>query len=278
MNLLSDLNHALTYIEDHLTDELRTEDIAAAAYMSPFHFQKMFSALCGMTLGEYIRGRRLTLAAQALSSGELRVIDAAMRCGYDSPDSFARAFTRFHGISPSQAKERGARLNAIAPLRICVSLEGGSKMEYRIVEKPAFTIMGVSRKMQGETSYQDIPAFWQDYMKLEDKAVWGAFGACIHGEENGTFDYMIADLYTPWEDIPEGHTTHTFPAGTWAIFPCRGELPRALQEVNTRIWKEWLPSLTSYKLGGMYNLEMYAPPAEKPENTYSEIWVPLVKA
>lgn len=160
-NWAEGIGSAIRYIEDNLAGELDIADIAAQAYVSAFHFQRIFSVLCGMTVGEYIRARRLTLAAQELSRGDIRVIDAAVKYGYDSPDSFARAFTRFHGITPSAAKEKGAALKSYAPLKIRLTLEGGSMMDYRIVEKAQFTVMGVSRKFSSETSYQEIPKFWR---------------------------------------------------------------------------------------------------------------------
>lgn len=271
MKWIDCLQAALDFIEANLTGELRTEEIAARAYVSGFHFQRIFSATCGVTLGEYIRRRRLTLAGEELSRGEAKVIDVAVKYGYDSPDSFARAFTKFHGVSPSAAKEKGARLNAFAPLKIRFILEGGTMLEYKIVEKAAFTVMGVSRRFRGETAYRDIPEFWSEHMNgpLAEK-IRGMFGVCLDNEPD-SFEYMAADNYLPWLDIPEGCVTHTLPAGTWAVFPCRGELPEALQSVNTRIWKEWLPSCREYRLGGNYNVEFYAAP------DYSEIWVPVEK-
>lgn len=277
MNSLSEgIENALSYIEDNLAGELKTEDIAAQAYLSPFYFQKLFHVLCGITLGEYIRNRRLACAAQELSSRDTKVIDIALKYGYESPDSFAKAFTKFHGITPSAAKEKGAGIKSYAPLRIKLSLEGGKMLEYKIVEKAAFTAVGAAKNFNSDTSYAEIPKFWQEFMSGDRKGICGAFGICLD-VDGKNFTYLIADLYQPWNDIPEGCTTKTFEGGLWAVFPCRGALPNALQSVNTQIWSEWLPSLKGYKLGGNYDIEVYAPPAEKPEDTYSEIWIPLVK-
>lgn len=277
MNWMEGLQSALDYIEAHLTDELSAEDVAAQAYLSVFYFQRIFSALCGITLGEYIRSRRLTQAAQELTCGDVKVIDVALRYGYDSPDSFARAFTRFHGVSPSAAKEKGVRLNAFAPMKLRLIMEGGTMLEYRIEEKAAFTLMGVRKEICADVCYEDIPAFWDEHLAgpLCNEVI-GTFGLCTHDNPD-RLEYWIGDLYTPWEPVPEGCGTFTLPACTWAVFPCRGKLPEALQSVNTRIWQEWLPACREYKLGGSYNIEMYAPPAEKPENTYSEIWIPVVR-
>lgn len=271
------IQDALEYIEGNLDGELCIEDIAAKAYVSPFHFQRIFGALCGVTVGEYIRRRRLTLAAEELAAGDIAVIDLAVKYGYDSRDSFTRAFTRFHGISPSAAKEKGAALRSFAPLRIKLTMEGGNMTEYRIVEKAEFTVMGVSRRFNSDTSYTEIPKFWEEHYRTGGgEKVCGMFGVCLDCDGKD-FEYMIADNYNPCKDIPEGCVTRTIPAGTWAVFPCRGALPNNLQNLNTQIWSDWLPNCKEYELAGNYDIEMYTPPAEKPEDTYSEIWVPVKK-
>lgn len=136
MNSLSDgIRNAIAYIEANLTEPVRIEDIAAKAYVSPYYFQRMFHALCGIPVGEYIRCRRLSAAAQELSHSDARVLDIALKYGYESQDSFSRAFQRFHGVSPPAAKECGVHLKAFAPLQIKITLEGGSVMKYKIVEK-----------------------------------------------------------------------------------------------------------------------------------------------
>lgn len=272
------ITNAIAYIEENLTEDIDINKVAEKAYVSSFYFQKIFNVLCGFTVGEYIRNRRLTLAAQELSSTDIKVIDAALKYGYDSPDSFTKAFTKFHGLSPSATREQGSRMNSFAPLKIKLTLEGGTMLEYKIVEKSQFTVMGRSRRFNTETSYEEIPKFWQEHMESgEAKVVCGMYGICMDGDGKN-FDYIIADNYIPWNEIPAGYETKVIPAGTWAIFPCRGALPKALQDVNTKIWSEWLPSCKAYKLSGNYNIEMYAPPCENPADTYSEIWVPVEKA
>ncbi len=272
------LADAIAYIEENLTEDIDINEVAEKAYVSSFYFQKIFNVLCGFTVGEYIRNRRLTLAAQELCSTDSKVIDVALKYGYDSPDSFARAFTRFHGVNPSVAKEKGSKLKSFAPLKIKLTLEGGTMLEYKIVEKAQFTVMGKSRKFNTETSYEEIPKFWQEHMESSDsEVICGMYGICIDSDGKN-FDYLIADNYIPWNEIPEGYETRVIPAGTWAVFSCRGALPKALQDVNTIIWSEWLPSCKAYKLAGNYNIEMYTPPCENPEENYSEIWVPVEKA
>lgn len=157
--MIEGISEGIKYIEEHLTEELDIAEVAKQAYVSSFYFQKIFHVLCGFTVSEYIRNRRLTLAAQELSSTDALVIDVAMKYGYDSPDSFSRAFTRFHGITPSAARGKGMVLNSVAPLKIKISLEGGTMLEYKVVKKEQFTVMGRGRKFNSDTSYEEIPKF-----------------------------------------------------------------------------------------------------------------------
>ena len=273
------LQEAIDFIEAHLTDELDIREIAARAYLSPYYFQRVFHALCSVSVAEYVRNRRMTLAAEALAAGDARVIDVALAYGYDSPDSFARAFQRFHGVSPSAALRGGVSLRTCAPLKLNLSREGGSMLEYRIETKPQFAVVGVSRMFNPETSYREIPVFWQEVMHRADVPVCGTFGVCLdENGQDGEFEYTIADLYRPQCDVPEACRIRVIPANTWAIFPCRGALPDALQSVNTRIWSEWLPGSKTWKMAGSYNLEVYTPMTERPEDTYTEIWVPVERA
>ena len=265
---------SIDFIERNLTDELDIEVIAAKAALSPFYYQRIFGALCGVTVGEYIRARRMTLAAQELSRKDMKVIDVAVKYGYDSPDSFTKAFQKFHGITPSQARESGASLRSFAPLHIKITMEGGTMLDYRIVEKAPFTIVGVKRPFNSETSYQEIPKFWDEWLAQgEDRSIKGTFGVCLdmRGKD---FDYWIADLYFPWEDIPKGCETRVIPGSYWAQFPCKMS---NLQDVNTKIWSEWLPALQGYKLMGEYDIEVYLPPEEGSEEMSVYIWVPLKK-
>lgn len=270
------IQNALRYIEEHLTDELEIGLIAKQAYVSPFYFQRVFAALCGMSVGEYIRKRRLSMAGEELVESKIRIIDIAAKYGYDSPDSFTRAFQRFHGISPSRARKNGASLRSFPPLNFNVILESGKMLEYKIVKKPPFTLVGVSRMFCSDTSYQEIPEFWDEVMGEEHCPLMGMYGVCIDSGEDGKhFEYLIADNYIPWEEIPENLVVKVIPESTWAVFPCRGALPEALQDVNTRIWSDWLPNSKSYRLAMNMNIESYSPPAEDPEVGYSEIWLPV---
>ncbi len=268
---------SIDFIEANLNEDLKVEEIATKAGLSPFYYQRFFGTLCGITVGEYIRGRRMTLAAQELSTSSEKVIDISLKYGYESPDSFAKAFQRFHGISPNKAREDGAPLRSLAPLHIKITMEGGNMLDYQITEKQPFTVMGIKKRINVENNYQEVPEFWSEWFS-DKHGLCGMYGFCTDMDIDGShFDYWIADNYIPWEDIPEGCEALQIPGGIWAQFTCRGPLPESLQSVNTKIYSEWLPNLKGYRLAGNYSLEVYAPPAEKPEDTLSYIWIPLVR-
>ena len=140
MDWISGLQRALDYVEEHITEPIDFEETAKSAYSSSFHFQRVFSAICGYSLGDYIRFRRLSLAGSELASTNKKVIDVALKYGYDSPESFSRAFTRFHGVTPSAAK-KGANLKSFSKLSVKLILHGGTTMDYRIENKGAFDVI-----------------------------------------------------------------------------------------------------------------------------------------
>ncbi len=149
MDWVTGIGRAIAYMEEHLADEVDFAEAAARSYSSPSHFARVFSILSGYTLGEYVRMRRLTLAGAELAHGDARVIDIALKYGYDSPDSFAKAFRAFHGIAPSEARRSGAPLKSFSPLSLKLSLEGGHIMDYRIEEKKPFRMLGYRRRFTG---------------------------------------------------------------------------------------------------------------------------------
>lgn len=284
MEWMESISKAVEYMEDNITDNISAEDVADFIHISPFYFQKGFSMLCGFTIAEYLRNRRLALAGNELASGDAKVIDAAIKYGYDSPDSFAKAFSRFHGITPSMVRKEGVMLKSFAPLKIKISLEGGYLMDYRIVKKGEFTVIGASKQFNYEGAKQDIPQFWKEhYEKGNGKFVCGMFG--INMDEkmgNEDFEYLLADVYNPVMDIPEGFITKTIPSFDWAVFPCKGAMPNSLQDVNTKIFSEWLPALKDYEFAAGYCIEMYDEPSKytkgtQDENYYCEIWIPVKK-
>lgn len=284
MGWMEIVGSAIQYIEAHITDDLSAETVAKQVSVSPFYFQKGFSMLCGFTLGEYIRSRRLALAGNDLAAGKEKVIDVALKYGYDSPDSFTRAFTRFHGVTPAQARREGVMLKSFAPLKIRFSLEGGYIMDYRIEKKEAFTVLAHAKRFPYEGAKENIPNFWREHHTgpLAGK-VMGTFGLNIDAEmAMDSFEYLIADPCEADAPVPDGLVKRTVPALTWAVFPCRGPMPEALQDVDSKIYTEWLPALGDYEFAAGYCAEYYDNPANYPngtgdENYYCEIWVPIRK-
>lgn len=281
------ISAAIEYIEENITEDLTAEKIARQVNISPFYFQKGFAMLCGFTMTEYIRSRRLALAAEELIGGA-SVIDTAVKYGYDSPDGFAKAFYRFHGATPSMARKNLTMLKTFAPLKITLILKGGYTMDYKIVKKESFTVLGAMKKFTYENAKTKIPKFWAEHMKSGgNKFVQGMFGVNIdeamsEGNADDEFEYLIADLYDPTADIPEGFITRVIPAFTWAVFPVRGAMPDALQDVNRKIFSEWMPALRDCEFAAGYCIEMYDLPSNYPngindENYYTEIWIPVKK-
>ncbi len=278
------VREAVSFMESHITEEITMHDVAAQVHISPFYFHKGFSILCGYSITEYIRNRRLALAGEELMGSDVTVTALAMKYGYDSPDSFTKAFTRFHGYSPSAARRDKTMLKAFAPLQLSISLKGGYAMDYRITDKEAFSVLAASRVFGYENARQEVPAFWQEhYASGGGEHVCGMFGINIDPQMgNERFEYLIADIYNPSKEIPEGFVVRTIPALTWAVFPCKGALPQALQGVNEKIFSEWLPALHEYEFAAGYCVEMYDAPDKYPggtgdENYYTEIWIPVKK-
>lgn len=275
---------AVDFMEKHIMEEITMADVAAHVNVSPFYFHKGFSILCGYSITEYIRNRRLALAGEELLTSDATVMELAMKYGYDSPDSFTRAFTRFHGYSPSAVRRDKTMLKAFAPLKLSISLKGGYMMDYRITKKEAFTVLAASKEFGYENAKRDIPAYWQEhYASGGGKYVCGMFGINIDPQMgNERFEYLIADIYNPSVDIPEGYEVRMIPAFTWAVFPCRGALSQTMQDINVRIFSEWLPALKDQELAAGYCVEMYDAPDKYPggtedENYYAEMWIPIRK-
>lgn len=281
MNWVKIMEDAIAYIEGNITEDLTASGIAGKVNISAFYFQKGFSMLCGYTVGEYVRRRRLSLAGEELISSDVKVIDLAVKYGYDSPDSFTKAFARFHGSTPTDVRRSGATLKSFAPLHIKLTLDGGSAMEYKIEKKPAFRVMGVSRNFSYEGANTEIPKFWDEvFVQAEKKLVLGMYGVCFDEEMAGNeFRYMIADDLKEEQAKQRKLDVHEIKAHTWAVFPCRGAMPLPLQEVNHRIFSEWLP-MSSYEIAEGYNIEYYSDPADFKMGTqdpdyYAEVWIPV---
>lgn len=278
------IGNSIDFIEKNITEELTVNDIAKDVSVSPFYFQKGFVMLCGFTVAEYIRNRRLALAGNDIATSDEKIIDIALKYGYDTPDGFTKAFTRFHGVTPLAARKNSATLKSFAPLKIKFSLTGGYVMDYRIENKKEFTVIGNANTFTYENAKKLIPEFWREHFASgKGKTVMGTFGVNID-EKMGCekFEYLIADPYVDGRSVPDGFVLRTIPALTWAIFPCRGAMPTAFQNLNERIFTEWLPALKDYEFAAGYCMEYYDNPTKyakgtSDENYYSEIWIPVKK-
>ncbi|MCL2697997.1 MAG: GyrI-like domain-containing protein [Oscillospiraceae bacterium] len=284
MDIITQLNAALSYIEENLAGELEYEKIAQAACSSPYHFQRMFSAITSVPLSEYIRRRKLTMAAMDLQRGGDKIIDIALNYGYNSPDSFARAFKSLHGVTPSYAKTRGAKLKAYPRIIFALSIKGVIAMDYRIVEKEAFKIVGVKEWVSAEDSQNlvSIPKMWCNLSKekfeqivaLADTDITNILGVCGESDGNNGFHYWIAAATT--KPCPPDLEEREIPASTWAVFESVGPLPKAIQDVWGRIFSEWFPN-SGYEHAHTPDFEWYSECDTNAEDYRSEVWIPVVK-
>lgn len=299
MDWITGIQNAINYIENHLTEEIDYEQVARESFSSSFHFQRVFSILCGMTLGEYIRLRRLTLVGTDLATTGERVIDVAAKYGYESPESFAKAFQRFHGITPSQARTDGAMLRSFSRLSIKISLEGGTTMNYRMEEKPQMLLTGYKKRFSGDPNdkkEQDhnfacenrLLEYVLNGMSREHVNTWQVL--TNFGPDG--YDFYFAQQLPKWilEDFDEdlGDFARNYehlkiPAGQYLICETqRCEYPTALMDdLRRRAVTEWLPS-SGYVLRDAPELGLIHWFWEEGNDSlnrsrYCEIWLPIEK-
>lgn len=302
MDWITGMQKAIDYIEAHLDDEIDYDRVAKESLSSSYHFQRVFGILCGYTLGEYIRNRRLTLAGAELASDRARVIDVALKYGYDSPDSFAKAFRAFHGITPSQARGNGSMLRSFSRLSIHVSLEGGNMMDYRIESGQPMTLLGYKRRFAGVPHGKQREDQEHDMFISTRASQWMLMGltndrttdiCVVTGVGDDGYDFYIAarigayeleHLYDPEVtgiDFMERFAFEvlTIPAVTYAVFETpKQRYPTAdYMDIRRRIAAEWL-SGSGYRLADAPELSMYHwRPVGGKQDRSIEIWVPVVK-
>ncbi|WP_252502120.1 AraC family transcriptional regulator [Sporosarcina sp. Marseille-Q4943] len=289
MDSLRSMNEAMRYIEDNLTNEIDYKAVARIAHCSEYHFKRMFSFLAGITLSEYIRRRRLSLAAFELTNSNIKIIDIAMKYGYNSPDSFTRAFQNVHGVTPSEAKNNGQQLKAYPRMTFQLSIRGGNEMNYRIEQKEAFTIVGIMKRVQiiFEGENPEIAEMWksltpekiEQLQKLSNVEPQGIIQASTNFseermEEKGELDQYIGVATT--QECPEYFSKLEVPALTWAVFESAGPFPSALQETWGKIYSEWFPSSNYQGTEGPEILSIKTKDLTSP-SVKSEIWIPVIK-
>ncbi|MGN1169198.1 MAG: effector binding domain-containing protein [Acutalibacteraceae bacterium] len=286
MDWISGIQRAIDYVEEHLSDEIDYDAAAREAASSVFHFQRMFSMLVGYTLGDYIRMRRLSLAADEIQRTDGKIIDIALRYGYDSPESFSRAFTRFHGITPTKAR-RGGSIKSFSRLTVKLILDGGNLMDYRIEKRDSFKIICRKKqvnKPQGDTATADISSFWAQcgsdgtveklckYARFDN--LHGILGICFSGEMvDSGFPYGIGAEYNGETLTDSEFDILEIPAHTYAVFKCKGKMPDAFKETYKKICTEFFPQSSTYEYGSGIELEVY-PSADVNNPDYTcEIWI-----
>ncbi|QGQ99592.1 AraC family transcriptional regulator [Paenibacillus psychroresistens] len=289
MDLLKNMNGAIKYIEENLTNEIDFKEVTKLALCSEYHFTRMFSFLAGISLSEYIRRRRLTLAAFELNDSSIKVIDIAIKYRYSSSDSFARAFQNLHGITPSDARNNGHSLKAYPPMTFQLSIKGGIEMNYRIEEKAAFRIVGIKKRVPiiFNGVNPEIAAMWQSLdgeiiltlKNLSNVEPIGLISASTNFSENrmeekGELDHFIGAATT--KECPDNLTQLDVPASAWAVFTAIGPFPETLQNVWGRIYSEWFPTSSYEQIKGpeiLWNADK-----DTTSPTFkSEIWIPILK-
>ena len=286
MDWIQGIQRAIDYVEAHITEAIDFEEVGKQAYSSSFHFQRVFGILCGLSLGDYIRMRRLSLAGEELSKGNAKIIDIALKYGYDTPESFSRAFTRFHGIAPSEARHGGS-VRTFTPLSVKLTLSGGSKMDYRIEKRDAFQVVCKRKKVEKPTAgnaTQEITSMWQEYGMdgtmgrlisciPENPVMKGLLGICFSSEFDAKqFPYGIGVEYDG-RKVDDDLEIVTIPANTYAVFTSKGKMPDAFIETYNRIVTEFFPQSTQYEYAENVEFEVYSSDNVSDPNYQCEIWI-----
>lgn len=271
MDVLDRINAAISYIEDHLDAEIDYAEAARAACFSEHHFKRMFSFLAGVSLTEYVRRRRLTLAAFDLLEHDMKVIDAAVKYGYNSPDAFSRAFQLLHGIAPSSVRNADVSLKAYPRITSQISIKGDAEMNYRIVEKEAFTVVGKKETVAAHAAFH--PRMWEQIEAIEESLKPydnTLFPGTLHlslTNDTGDIDYYIAVATS--KPCPETFDRLNIPGQLWAVFQVEGEMPEALLTTWEQVYTEWFPT-SNYELAE-------APEMVRGHAANHEIWIPVKK-
>lgn len=309
MDWLTSFKKAIDYMETHMLSDIGAKDVADAVHISPSYFQKSFKIVTGYSIGEYLRNRRLYLAGMDVLNAvpadnsplqknpkalaDKTVLDLAYKYGYDTPESFTKAFSRFHGMSPTQLKSQPTKIKVFLPLIVEISIRGGNKMEFQLEKRQSMQMIGLGRIFSYDTSYQDIPKFWCDFCSRyctqdtpaspEEQAIRqtiaecivGEFGVCVEDIDDGEhFHYYIAGAYQGGA-VPEGMSVFEIPASEWAKFNCIGRIPQSLQTVNTRIFSEWLPGNQEFEMSMPMNIEWYSNGNTESDDYVSAVWIPV---
>ena len=280
MEWIQGMNAAVNFIEEHILEDPDLDKLGKLAGCSPHHFQRIFTYIGGVTLTEYLRRRRMSLAAVDLKDENAKVIDIALKYGYDSPTAFNRAFQSIHGISPTQARDNKVALKAFPPIVFQMTVRGTQEMNYRIEKRDAFRVVGkrIALKPTLEENFKITPGFWQQsaidgtiekLAGMMDTDLLGLMGVSTCNAQDD-WEYYIAVATTKEDDSFE---EFMIPSSTWAVFYQEGPLLK-VQELEARIVTEWLPT-RGYEYANAPEIEMYYNP--DPDKARYEIWLPIVR-
>ncbi|MBQ0986923.1 AraC family transcriptional regulator [Streptomyces sp. F63] len=289
--MLERLNQALEYIERHLDRPIESAELARIAATSEYHLRRLFSALAGIGLSEYIRRRRLTVAGAEVLAGDATLLEVAVRYGYGSGEAFARAFRAVHGVGPGEARRTGAVLSSQPRMSFRLIVEGNSSMRYRIVEKGGFAVVGKKARVPlVHTGVNpEIAAFIRGIGKdtlrrleelpggQEPRGIVGVSdrlpadpGERVEGTE---LDYYHAVVTDSGAEVPEGMDSLAVPAGMWAVFESSGEFPQALQYLWRDVFTQWFPSNPYRSRPGPELLRTRL--SEDGATADAELWIPV---
>lgn len=279
MEWIERLNCAIEYIEEHIQEKIDYEKLAEIANCPVYHFQRMFFYMTNISVSEYVRRRRMSLAAVDLQDKQSKIIDIALKYGYDSPTAFNRAFQSIHGIAPSIAKKEKIILKSYPAIKFSISVQGMEEMNFKIENKKSMRILGKSCPLSKvlEENFATIPHEWdkalengmlQNLYTLMNQQPKGLLGVSVHNDKE--WKYFIAvsstEVDTPFEE-------YEIPAATWAIFSGRGN-NISLQDLERRVITEWLPT-SGYEYAEIPDIEVYI--KADPNDAVYEYWLPVVK-
>lgn len=293
MEWIAALQQAIAYMEDHLTEEINYEDVAKQMHISSYEFHRAFSFLTGMTANSYIRNRRLSLAGKEIVEADAKITDIALKYGYETPESFTKAFTRFHGIAPKFAREDSAKLLLFNPLVIKITVEGGKSMDYRIVQTEEKKFIALVRSFRNESindeENHDIPDFWgechdknlvEPIRNLRPEGKRDLYGLCSPAKKGeGTFEYGIGVLidedtaeFDPAQTEEAGYRIWDVKPGTYVVFDCIGENGDCISDTWSKFYKEFLPQM-GYEAEAETDYEIYFEKGRS--GLFCELWIPV---
>ncbi len=295
MEWMTAIRESIRYMEENIMTVGSPAEIAGHVNISEMYLQRGFQIVTGYTLGEYVRNRRLYLAALDLADTDEKIIDIALRYGYETPESFTKAFSRFHDATPTQIRRDEKDARTFLPLRISIAVKGGDSVDMHIEKLDSFKLIGEVRDMSFETHLEKIPQYWEEYaaknfdlikektppsgLSERERALYdnrvGRYDAFTTlGVKPGWCRFMIAGKYEGG-NVPEGFEVWTIPQGLWARFSCDGPLPAAANNIKKYIWFEWLPGNSDYELSGDYYVSKYSLAKLSSIDYKCEIWLPV---